>query len=246
MNPGASGGALESTPPANGLLIVLVLYRRTPQESEAFASLSALVAEEPRWQDLTCLVWDNSPAPAELPPTPFPSLYTHDPSNPGLARPYQKALELAQSRGIAWLMLLDQDTALTRAFLADTFSTMAQHEAEPTVVALVPKLVQGEDVLSPHLPFGTRSTTDFRFAEGVLTEPVHVYNSGSVLRVSAVVDAGGFPQAYPFDYLDHAVYTRLQDRLLHGRRRLRLAARMLLAGQLRAALLVGRTTLRPR
>jgi GT2 family glycosyltransferase len=39
---------------------------------------------------------------------------------------------------------------------------------------------------------------------------IRVYNSGAVLRMSALREIGGFPEEYWLDYLDHAVFHRLQ------------------------------------
>jgi GT2 family glycosyltransferase len=65
---------------------------------------------------------------------------------------------------------------------------------------------------SPHQPqFQAPSFTLTEASDGVMPGVVRVYNSGALLRVSAVEGIGGFPEAYWLDYLDHAVFARLQQ-----------------------------------
>src|SRR4051812_8741560 len=105
--------AFESTP----ILVVVVLYRTAPTESAAFRTLREFVGKlEGLCNAISCVVFDNSPFQHCLPPVNFRCSYVHDSNNPGLARPYQQALQLACEAGIPWLLLLDQDTALTEPY----------------------------------------------------------------------------------------------------------------------------------
>lgn len=191
------------------VLVVVVLYRLSPHESPAFQSLVRSVDQAPGIP-IACVVYDNSPAAHELPVIPFACTYRHDPSNLGLAVAYQYALEQAEREGISWLLLLDQDTTVTAEYLAEALQMAGDLRERPDVGAIVPKLVQDGQVLSPHWPYGSRSRQSFGDRFGLIEPNVRVYNSGSLLRVEAVRAAQGFPLDYPLDYLDHAMFARLQ------------------------------------
>jgi GT2 family glycosyltransferase len=191
------------------VLAVLVLYRISPEASQAFQTLVQSVQQLPE-APVACVVYDNSPEAHPLPENPFACLYHHNPMNGGLVAAYQFALEHAERKGIPWLLLLDQDTALTAAFLREALAASEELEGQREIGAIVPKLVQESIVLSPHWPYGNRSQQSFSDRFGRLEPDVRVYNSGSLLRVEAVRAAGGFPSDFPLDYLDHAVFARLR------------------------------------
>jgi GT2 family glycosyltransferase len=170
---------------------------------------------------VACILYDNSPDSHEIPAAVLVYSYTHDSANPGLALPYQLALGQALERGFDWLMLLDQDTTPTEEYLDEVFTATQVFAEDASVVAIVPKLMQDGDVLSPHWPMKRPDTASFQHLSGIRKEKLQVYNSGSVLRVSAVAKVGGFPQDFPLDFLDHALYHQLQQKggriyLLHA------------------------------
>jgi GT2 family glycosyltransferase len=193
------------------ILAVLVLYRIAPEQSSTFStlvhSLSKLSSTFVR-----CIVYDNSPEAHLVPVTPFPCEYRHDPSNPGLAAAYQAALDQAQLAGIPWLLLLDQDTVLTTEYLAELMRTADELEQRNVIAAIVPKLMQDGIVLSPHWPHGAGESKPFSDRSGLLEPDICVYNSGALLRVESVLACGGFPQDFPLDYLDHAMFASLHAR----------------------------------
>lgn len=202
------------------LLIVLVLYRMSPEASPAFQSLVDAVKHVPA-SSLRSIVYDNSPEAHTVSHVPFALHYHHDPSNPGLAVAYQFALEHASRDGIPWLLLLDQDTVVTPGYLAEALQTASELEPLQEIGAIVPKLLEDSQVLSPHWPHGKGSTRSFGDRDGLLEPDVCVYNSGSLLRVKSICAAGGFPREFPLDYLDHATFARLRARgqrvfLLHA------------------------------
>ena len=199
------------TLPERGTLVlaVVVLYRMSPEESPAFQSLMRAVVEASA-NSIACVVYDNSPAAHLLPATPFACTYRHDAANPGLAAAYQYALEQAEVAGVPWLLLLDQDTVVTAEYLAEAVREVGSLRERTELGAIVPKLVQDGLVLSPHWPFGHGSQEGFGERFGVMEPEARFYNSGALLRVEAVRAAGGFPLNYPLDYLDHAMFARLQ------------------------------------
>jgi GT2 family glycosyltransferase len=195
------------------IAVVVVLYRMAADESPAIRSLTQHLPPGGRpggFIDL--IICDNTPF-EQAAPTALAGRYLRDPSNPGLARRYNEALGIADKSGAAWLMLLDQDTTVTAEYLDEVLAEAASCADRPEVVALVPKLIERGAICSPiHPPtYKWASPVGAEFS-GIAAEILHVFNSGAVLRVSAVQAMGGFPQDFPLDYLDHATFTELQHR----------------------------------
>ena len=135
--------------------------------------------------------------------------YRHDPRNLGLAVAYNLALQKAVESGRKWLLLLDQDTHLKGDFL-DTLLEQLDKPAN-AVCALVPKLRQGQTILSPTWITQMREQQVEADFAGDCEKRVMALNSGACLRVAELEKIGGFPCEYPLDYLDHAVFFRLQQ-----------------------------------
>jgi GT2 family glycosyltransferase len=212
-------------PTATGrqIVAVAVLYRESILESASVASLLHILRDHPDWREQFSLVlYDNSPEPqplpAELPVTP---MYIHDGTNGGLAPAYQFALDQAIAAGIPWLLLLDQDTALTEEFLAEGLQRISELQTSTEIGGVVPKLVAKGIIYSPESDFLYRLRRQFRGEQhsvelaslGVQPRPLNAYNSGALLRVRALQAIGGFPRDFWLDFLDHAVFWEMQQ---HG------------------------------
>jgi GT2 family glycosyltransferase len=214
---------------------VLVLYRVTPAESESWRTLRAAVRASPELQEgLRLLVYDNSPADSGLTADgtsglredmPLNVRYVRDESNGGLAAAYSRALAEASARkhgeggaktgstdgGADWLLLLDQDTTLTAEYLREAAWLATELANDETVGAIVPKLRSGGLVRSPHRALGwAQAPLGEKFA-GRAQEEVTAYNSGALLKVSAMEKLGGFPPGFWLDYLDHATFAELRQ-----------------------------------
>ncbi len=183
---------------------VLVLYRMTTEESPCFRSLRDLLQETP-FDGFCLLLYDNSPDASEAPAFPAPLLYRHDPTNGGVAAAYKTGLNEARANGSEWLLLLDQDTTLTAGYMDELRTTLPTVPGE--VVAVVPRLVEGDQTLSPQfLPRLSHRALPENMT-GVLRETVSAFNSGACLRVSALTR---FPDNYRMDFLDHVTFHQLQ------------------------------------
>ena len=189
---------------------VVVLYRSTVQASTTLQSLRAIFAARPEFAErIAVLIYDNSPQAQTLDDASAfgaAAQYQHDPANGGLATAYGYALELTKHRGLDWLLLLDQDTTLTAAFLEELFTAL---DAGPPahVCAIVPRQVREGVALSPRL---VRRNRDLPVEVGVATEKLTAFNSAACVRTKALQAIGGFPREFPLDYLDHVVFHRLQ------------------------------------
>jgi GT2 family glycosyltransferase len=195
------------------IFAVLVLYKRSLEESETFSTLRSLLEKRTDLAGaMSLLLYDNSPVAQEVPALPIPTRYISNPSNPGLVAAYSAGLQLADEEAADWLLLLDQDTLLTETYLAEAVSS-TQLAGDDQFDAIVPKLVEDGTVQSPHLTITFRCPKPVDITtHGISTVLLHPYNSGAVLRVKALREMNGFPEGFSLDYLDHATFRRLQSR----------------------------------
>lgn len=190
---------------------VVVLYKVAPEDSAALAGLlGALAQDRATANAVRLLVYDNSPqAQNWQPPANVHALYIHDIANGGLLAAYQRALIEAQQNGAPWLLLLDDDTQVTDDFMQMQLQMTSELAARPDIAAVVPRLRSGGIVRSPHGPVGWRQSPLPLHRDGPAPVGATAFNSGAMLRRSAIEAVGGFPGNYPLDYLDHAMFARL-------------------------------------
>lgn len=195
------------------IFAVVVLYRMRAEESAAFCSLAELVgADVGVGAVVEWMVCDNSPH-EQAAPEGFEGEYLRDGTNAGLARCYNEALRRAEAGGFEWLMLLDQDTTVTAAYLREVLEVAGLGLGDDRVVAMVPRLVEAGVVCSPAYPPRYGPARAIGAGEcGAAKERLHAFNSGAVVRVRALREIGGFAEEFPLDYLDHATFTQLQTR----------------------------------
>ena len=164
------------------------------------------------------IVYDNSPQPQSSDVVArLPVRYKHDPTNAGLAMAYNFALDHAVEDRSEWLLLIDQDTAVTYGFLTELLACAETLRVQPQVASIVPKLLVDGRIHSPTEHFVDQLRHQYRRPNhgvsrqivGIQERRLCAYNSGAALRVSALRSIGGFPGEYWLDYLDHAVFHAL-------------------------------------
>ena len=195
------------------ILAVIVVYKKIPAESSSLQSLlrAAEMAVSPSFR-LGILVFDNTPGgqdPGELAEH---VLYRAAPDNPGLAVPYNEAVAFAEQNGFSWLLTLDQDTSLPPDFLLRMEPYARQYELADRVAAIVPQIADHGRVISPFrfiggflprvLPPGTR---------GIGKRFTSALNSGSLLRITALRQLGGYDLHFPLHNSDTRLYQRLDE-----------------------------------
>jgi GT2 family glycosyltransferase len=204
------------------LTAVIVLYQRTPADSEALTSLDRILAENPPFQSrFQVILYDNSPQPQPTPSTFNGRLaYLHDPSNGGLEAAYNCALQRAKQAASDWLLLLDQDTTLTTCYISELLSACQSCLDLRNISAIVPILELQGRIYSPEADFFYHLRHQFphprfypvtRNTSGIQSGALSAYNSGAAIRVSALQQIGGFPRDFRLDYLDHAVFQQLHQ-----------------------------------
>lgn len=196
--------------PANplGIFSVIVLYRMKPADSPAFRSLmqARIRLNTGRFP---VLLYDNGPGSMQPEDLPEGIRYEAAVRNNGLADAYNRALDTARGEGFRWLLTLDQDTTLPGNFLERMAQLAAENEADVRVGAIVPRLFDQGRALSPEEvhSWGTRELP--RRFSGVGERETRAFNSGSVFRVDALVEAGGFDPDFWLDYVDVNIYRRI-------------------------------------
>lgn len=193
------------------LQCVIVLYKTEAADSVALQSLRDCLRTLGDGIDL--LLYDNSPVSTSFLKEDWQRgnlRYIHDPRNEGLATAYNSALREASKNHHTWLLLFDQDTKVDAGFLNALRDQLAS-ELPGEVCAVVPRLVQGDTFISPTCVQGMREVALEADVSGVYLSRIQALNSGACLRVAAMEAIGGFPAEYPLDYLDHAVFFRLQQ-----------------------------------
>ena len=196
---------------------VVVLYKQSPKESEALSSLVRICSSEALLaSQIAILVHDNSPQAQEYvldssePAEHICIEYHHAPANLGLAHAYNCALALARECSIPWLLLLDQDTRVTKQFLIQLLESLGEASTQECC-AFVPQLVFNDLVLSPQIVnkvFYQRMPIGF---SGLASKRLVAFNSGACIRVSSLMAIGGFPNEFWLDYLDHMIFHSLQE-----------------------------------
>jgi GT2 family glycosyltransferase len=205
--------------PTGRVLVVVVLYRTRMAASKTLTGLAQAFAEDASLaKQLDVLVWDNSPEAIKENSLSFALTYQHAPLNEGVSGAYNAAAVMAEQRGCAWLLLLDDDTSVTTEFLHGMLGHAAQigevAGEDERIGAVVPFLYAGTFCMSPRL---------WHFARHVpLPRPAHPYtetrsifaaNSGTLMRVRALEAIGGYNKRFWLDFSDIEVFHRLHG---HG------------------------------
>ncbi len=204
-----SRAVIDEPGPTPLCVIVLVLYRMAAGQSPAYQSLQPLLSEQSEVATAFHLVlWDNSPSP-NPPPQGFAGTYLADPSNPGLAEPYNEAVQIAEDKCAAWLLLLDQDTVVHAGYLREVCGVF--QNAPLVVGAVLPRLCHAGRTVSPSVHSALAPPLGFAGATGLQPQvpQLQAFNSGAALRVEILRRVGGFDSRFPLEYLDHATFAAL-------------------------------------
>jgi GT2 family glycosyltransferase len=185
------------------LLAVIVLHNLERAQSSAVRSfLEAASAMERSSEQIKVLLFDNTPSAGSPGALPENFQYESAGRNLGLAAAYNRALGLAEQENYTWLLTLDQDTTLPANFLAKMRDAMIRWQDDSSVAAIVPQLKRGATLLSPNYVHRLRNTAVMEGFTGLNEGEIYALNSGSVFRVSAIRELGGFCEDFWLDQLD--------------------------------------------
>jgi GT2 family glycosyltransferase len=184
-------------------------------KSQTLAGLADALTDPHLAESIDVVLWDNSPQKLTDPTLPFPFHYGWAERNLGTAGAYNHALAIAEERGIPWLLLLDQDTDLTSTFLHSMVHHSREQLPNARVGSIVPFIHSRTKLVSPRLfqPFN-RSKPVARSFSGELLANAYALNSGSVMRVSALREIGGYSEDFWLDLSDVYAFQQLFE---HGK-----------------------------
>jgi len=184
-------------------------------ESQTIQGLLQTFACYPELHDsLSVLIWDNSPTPLKNPLPLSSFIYKHSQENLGVSGAYNRAMKLAEAMGCQWLLLLDQDTATPADFLPEMLKLGCRFLNKPEIGAVVPFLMDGDRILSPFKVLFKRLKPLHRPFEGVYPGQVSAANSGTLMRIDALRQIGGFNEDFWLDFSDIVVFHLLHQ---HGK-----------------------------
>lgn len=197
------------------ILAVVVVYNRPLQHCETIRSLTTQFACDPKLlESIGVLIWDNSPSRIENATLAFPFEYRWTPQNIGVSGAYNGAAEVADSLDCPWLLLLDHDTGLPENFLVSMLE-YSQRLADLRRVAAVLPFVRMHDkeiFFSPmRARFLDRGALIPRSFDGVYDSGVLAINSGTLLRMSALREIGGYSEEFWLDLSDYYVFRQLHQ-----------------------------------
>jgi len=197
--------------PATRLFAVIVIYKMRPHESSSLRTLLEATGQAfSKGHDLGILVWDNSPGGQDPGEIPKGVRYEAASENPGLARAYNRALEIASAEGYGWMLTLDQDSVLPANFLTRIAELARSLEDEPTIGAIVPQITGDGHNLSlyQHVLGAIPRWFTYGF-QGIPKRATYALNSAATLRVAALQQIGGYDPMFPLDVSDINLFHRL-------------------------------------
>lgn len=197
----------------NSVLFILVLYKTTVQESVTFTTLNKLLQNTILQKQL--FIYNNSP---EIPITSACGIIQIASKNEMLAGAYNAGLQYAQSHNFRWIILLDQDTEITAAYINAVHAFIKNPQK---AVAAVPTIQNNNRILSPFWYNPNKGPFANISRQPKHNECLTAFNSGVILKVEFLLSLGGFNAQYPLDYLDywyfHKVYLLKQEvAILHA------------------------------
>ena len=194
------------------VLAVIVLYKRSPAQSKTLVSLGEAFARHPELLEfLRVLLWDNSPRALANPTLAFPCEYIQSDKNNGNAGAYNRAMEIAEDRGIPWLLLLDQDTTISEEFLPKMMRYADRVTEDSEIAAVIPLLWCRGQLISPKRLAGFyRILPVPPSCHGIYREQVFAADSGALMRVTALRGTGGYNEdLFWLDFSDIYVFAGL-------------------------------------
>lgn len=197
------------------LYIIIVLYKTKIVDSLTYKAILKnidILNKIP----YRLLVYNNS-SEVEIPESNNYEVYTPK-DNLKLAGAYNYALQKATEGGYKWLLLLDQDTELTKEYFIELCQFVNSSDSDNYDIA-IPILKNEDFYLSPLIC--KKDIGPFAYVNEVRTKSdinnlsddtfISAYNSVSLLSVSSLLRIGGFGHAYKLDMLDYYYYYKLSQ-----------------------------------
>lgn len=204
---------MSKTQSTLNILVVIVLYKLNPKDSPAVQTLQLAIdnIKIHTTTSIQIVLYDN--APDTLPSHNFSENVTYHvaPQNNGIAGAYNYAFHIAKKKSFKWVMTLDQDTRLPSDYMEKVAPILESLDGKTEIGAIVPHLLQKGKLLSPVRirPWGVNYLP--LESTGLIDGEIHAFNSGSLFRVDALQQIGGFDTRFWLDYQDASTYRKLHQ-----------------------------------
>jgi GT2 family glycosyltransferase len=195
----------------SNISIIMVLYNRKPDESEAFISLHESAKNLNTIFHI--ILVDNSPLPlftkSELREFKhFTIEYLHNSDNPGVSKAYNQGVRIAKENKKQWVLLSDQDTTFPIDALTQYINAIIEDSTEKVFVPLL------------HFTQGIFSPVKYSMGRGWMLSTIRrgkhsfkkysVVNSGILIFIETFVNAGGYKESVKLDFSDFVFIERVK------------------------------------
>jgi GT2 family glycosyltransferase len=195
------------------IVAVVVLYKTNLERSSTMISIGRELSLLPDLlSDIRVLVWDNGPVPLSPSGLPVGFEYQHSPTNAGVSGAYNGALRRADHLGAPWLLLLDQDSSLPVRYLESMLAYSRSLSSQSKIGTVVPFVESNGINVSPRQTGWTlRSQQIPETQSGIFPREGFAINSGTLVRVSALREIGGYSNVFWLDLSDQYVFHQLHE-----------------------------------
>ena len=176
-----------SSEPMN-LAAVVVLYEQKLKDSSSYKSLL-------QHSDIPVFVYDNSPQPQEVEEDKM--VYRHNPSNPGVSKAYNEAIQWAGKNNSTHLLLLDSDSEFSENALEKYREAIQQHPEK----IILPEVRSSGHKISPFYFKRGKSYYGDDISYGTIElGKIAGINSGTIVPIKAIQH--NFNENLPLDWSD--------------------------------------------
>ena len=196
------------------VFFVIVIFDKTLNESSSIKSLS-FIASETNDLSFHLLIYDNSKIPQRnfniIAKPNIDYTYIHNPKNPGIAKAYNKGLELAHEKGYKWLILLDDDSSFDISFWSEIHTLTSQNISED-IVSFVPHICHKNNTISPMIinKLGISKPVSLKNT-GIFNRRITALNTCATVKIDFLLSIGGFNEYFNLDMLDHWLFKKITE-----------------------------------
>ena len=188
------------------ILGIIVLYKTKLEESETFKSLRNSLDSCNYKNELTLLIFNNSPEYWEYKGENYKGIeiiYHHDSSNPGVSKAYNLGYKHAEKMNKDYVLTLDQDTVLNKSFFKNFFYAEKKYK-DKNINIFCSRMKYGEKLVSPSIfSFFLKNRAMKGIEEGLhQLKGLAVINSGLFVSVKLVKKIGGYNEKIKLDFSD--------------------------------------------
>jgi len=191
------------------LLFVIVLYKNNLQSSASYVTLCEWFSANNVCGNI--LVYDNSPDSIEkIMDNHHVVNYIHDSSNPGVSKAYNVSAQFGYKRGKKWLVLLDNDTKISKDYLPQLMEAINNNY---NVKLFAPMLRTNGFFVSPSAYYCKKGFPKKKVNSGLqLIKHINFLNSGLCINIEAFLEVGGYDERIQLYFSDYEFVDRFKKK----------------------------------